>query len=299
MKNGGQIPSQTALFSALRRAIAHKKYENGKFGPDHLAEIFLPAYYRFFLRFEKIRENTRAKLEAFMPGLNNYLIARTAYFDRLFIAALNDNIPQIVILGAGYDSRAYRFGNINQNSDIYELDSAPTQNRKIKCLKAARIPIPQSIKYAPINFMEETLGEGLKKAGYHDRKKTLFLWEGVSYYLNSESVAETLAFVGHSAHPAGAIAFDYTIPLSEKNLPLYFGSSKFLESMKEHHTNEKFMFSLEEGKIVSFLRERNLEVMEHLDNTAIEKTYLLDDNGSLIGRMTGNFRFVLASPMGK
>src|SRR5512139_131701 len=96
-----QTPLETALFTALRRTIAHKEYNNEKFGPDYLAEIFLPAYYRFFLKFKKVRENTKNKLAAFMPGLNEYIIARTAFFDGLFRDALKDQIPQIVVLGAG------------------------------------------------------------------------------------------------------------------------------------------------------------------------------------------------------
>jgi len=76
---------------------------------SYLAEIFLPASLQVFLRFEKVRENTKNKLAAFMPGLNEYIIARTAFFDGLFLDALKDKFPQIVLLGAGYDSRAYRF----------------------------------------------------------------------------------------------------------------------------------------------------------------------------------------------
>lgn len=104
-----QKPSETALFAALRRTIANKDYKNEKFGPDDLAEYFLPAHFRFLLKYNKIRANTKNRLNGVLPGLNEYMIARTAYFDRLFLDALKDKTPQIVLLGAGYDSRAYRF----------------------------------------------------------------------------------------------------------------------------------------------------------------------------------------------
>ena len=55
------------------------------------------------------------------------MIARTAYFDRLFADALSNKTPQIVLLGAGYDSRAYRFANLNHVTRVFELDIAPTQ----------------------------------------------------------------------------------------------------------------------------------------------------------------------------
>ena len=297
MTNKGveQRPSETALFAALRRAIANKEYRNEKFGPDYLAEYFLPAHFRFFLRFKKIRANTKDKLDGFLPGLNEYMIARTAYFDSHFVDALDNEIPQIVLLGAGYDSRAYRFAQLNRGTNIFELDAAPTQNRKKKCLKGARIDIPQQVKLVPINFNEESLKDVLEKAGYENREKTLFLWEGVSYYLNAESVDATLEFVSHSLHNESAIVFDYTISISEENMNDYYGVREFAQTMKEHHADEELMFSIEEGKTESFLEQRDLKMVDHLNNEEIERTFLVDDNGSLIGQITGHFRFVLAS----
>ncbi len=72
-----QKPSETALFAALRRAIANKEYENDKFGPDDLSDYFLPPHFRFLLKFKKIRVNIKNKLNRFLPGLNEYMIART------------------------------------------------------------------------------------------------------------------------------------------------------------------------------------------------------------------------------
>ena len=60
-----QKPSETAMFAALRRTIAHKEFGNDKFGPDFLAEFFLPPHFRLFLRFRKIQEDTKIKLNRF------------------------------------------------------------------------------------------------------------------------------------------------------------------------------------------------------------------------------------------
>jgi len=290
-----QKPSETAFFAALRRAIAHKDYGDERLGPDHLAGLFLPTHFRFFLRFEKVRLNTKEKLNVSLPGLNEYMIARTAYFDELFIDALNDRIPQIVLLGAGYDTRAYRFTKVNSATNVFELDAEPTQNRKLKCFKKGRIDIPQHVKLVPIDFNEESIRDVLEEAGYDNREKTLFIWEGVSYYLEAESVDTTLELVSKSLHNESTIAFDYTISLSDDTVDDLYGVQEFTQTMKKHHANEELMFSIDEGKVASFLEQRNLKVVEHLDNEEIERRYLLDDGGSLIGRMTGHFRFVMAS----
>ncbi len=156
-------PSQTALFTALRRALAILQYPDCRFGVDHLAIHFLPPQFRFFLKFSKIRKNTLAKLDAAFPGMTEYLIARTIWFDDLFLTGLKEKIPQIVLLGAGYDSRAYRFTRLLQDTKVFELDATPTQKRKKACLKKARIEIPKQVTFVPINFNQDPLMDTLKK----------------------------------------------------------------------------------------------------------------------------------------
>jgi methyltransferase (TIGR00027 family) len=290
-----QKPSETAMFAALRRTIANKEFANDKFGPDYLAEFFLPAHFRFFLRFEKIRANTKNRLNGFLPGLTEYMIARTAYFDSLFVDALDSETPQIVLLGAGYDTRAYRFVKVNRRTRIFELDIAPTQNRKMKCLKQARVDIPPQVRFVPINFNEESLDDVLERAGYDNHEKTLFIWEGVSYYLDAESVDATLGYVSHSSHDENAIAFDYTISISDGNIDDYYGAREFAQTMKGQHANEELKFSIDEGQIGSFLEQRGLKLVDHMTNDEIERAYLMGDAGKLIGHITGHFRFVLAS----
>ena len=297
MTNNGveQKPSETAMFAAFRRTIANKEFANEKFGPDYLAELFLPAHFRFFLKFEKVRANTKNKLDGFLPGLTEYMIARTVHFDKLFVDALEKQTPQIVLLGAGYDTRAYRFAKANRRTKIFELDIAPTQNRKMKCLKKAKVKIPSQVNFVPIDFNKEALGDVLERAGYDNREKTLFIWEGVSYYLDAESVDATLKFVCQSSHDENAIAFDYTISVSDENLDDYYGVREFAQTMKEQHANEALMFSINEGQIRLFLEQRGLKLINQMNNNEIERAYLMGDDGKLIGHMTGHFRFVLAS----
>ena len=294
-KSVEQKPSKTAEFAALHRAIANKEYNNERLGPDFLAEYFLPSNYRFFIKFNKVRASVKKKLNEAFPGLHEYMIARTAYFDRVFRDALNNQIPQIVFLGAGYDSRAYRYSKLNSATKIMELDIGPTQNRKKQCLKKAHIDIPEQVRLVPIDFEKGSLISTLEKAGYENDKETLFIWEGVSYYLNAEAADKTLEFVSQSFHNESAIAFDYAISASEENINQY-GVKEFYLSMKEHHQDESLMFAIDEGKTGLYLEHRGLKIDNHLDNDEIESEFLVDENGALIGRITGNFRFVSASP---
>ena len=291
--------SETALFAALYRAIANKEFKNEGFASDYLAEYFLPSHFKFFIKFKNIRANIKNKSNKLTPGIYEYMLARTAFFDNVFIDALNKNIPQIVLLGAGYDTRAYRFAKLNNATKIIELDVETTQNRKKKCLKKAQIDIPKHVTLVPIDFNQESLKKVIEQAGYDNNEKTLFIWEGVSYYLEPKSVDATLEFVNNSSHNESVIAFDYAISISEENVNNYYGVKEFAQTWKKHRSNELFKFSIDEGKLESFLEKRGLKIVNHFDNKEIEKTFLLNKNGSLIGQITGWFRFASASPNNK
>jgi methyltransferase (TIGR00027 family) len=288
--------SETALFAALYRAVANKESKNERLGPDYLAEYFLPSHFRFFIKFKKIRANVKKKGKKLTPGAYEYMLARTAFFDNVFIDALNKNIPQIVLLGAGYDTRAYRFVKLNNTTKIIELDIATTQNRKTKCLKKAQIDFPKHVTLVPIDFNKESLKNVLEKSGYQNNEKSLFIWEGVSYYLEPDSVDATLEFVNNYSHNESVIAFDYAISISEENIDNYYGVKEFAQTWRKHRSNELFKFAIDEGKIESFFEQRGLKIINHLNNREIEKTFFLNKNRSLIGQITGSFRFAMASP---
>lgn len=296
MSNNGidSKPSKTALFAALYRAIANKEFNNDKFGPDHLAECFLPGLLRFLIKFKLFKEKIKKRSDSIMPGSYEYMIARTAWFDSLFADALKNDFSQIVLLGAGYDTRAQRFAGINNGAKIIELDMPATQNRKIKCLKKAQISIPDQASFVPADFDKESLASILEKAGYDPHEKTLFIWEGVTYYLEPESVDATLEFLAGSSHDESVVAFDYAVSISEETIDNYYGVKEFTRSMNKVHPGEIFKFSIDEENVGSFLEQRGLKLVNHLNAGEIEKEFLFKTDGSLIGRVVGFFCFVSA-----
>lgn len=123
--------------------------------------------------------------------------------------ALRQNIPQIVFLGAGYDTRSYRFANLIRETRIFELDIAATQQRKKQLLRQANVSIPAQLAFVAIDLERDALVEVLLRTGFEQNKKKLFVWEGVTYYLSVRAVDETLAFL-KSYSPTGSIfCFDY------------------------------------------------------------------------------------------
>lgn len=296
-KNGVEKkPSETALFAAIYRTIANIEKHNDMLGSDYLAECFLPGILKYLMRFKFIRETFKNKSHKLSPGIYEYVLARTAFFDNFFKDALNNQIPQIVLLGAGYDTRPYRFASLNNSTRIFELEISPTQNRKKKCLAKEKIDIPEKVTLVPIDFNKEKLQNVLGKSGYNRNENTLFIWEGVSYYLEPTSVNATLEFIKKYSPKESLVAFDYAVSLSDKTVNNYYGAKEFTETWKKRHSNEPFKFAIDAGGIELFLEQRGLKIINHLDSEQIEKMFLLKENGSLIGKVSGFFRFAVASP---
>lgn len=298
-KDVGQQVSKTAVFAALHRAIANKEFTDSSLGSDDLAAFFLPWSYKFFIKFKKIRKRVKGKFDTLLPGLHEYMIARTVFFDTLFVEAIKKETPQIVLIGAGYDSRAYRFAALNHGSEIFELDTAVIQDEKKKHLEKAKIEIPKRCTFVPVNFNKDSMGDVLSKAGYKNDQKTLFIWEGVSYYLDPESVAATLKFVAGSGHHETCIAFDYGISVTEETAGQHYGVQTYLHTMAQKHSNERFRFSVDEGTIGQYLEKNGLNVVKHWDKKEIEEQFLSNDGESPLGQINGFFRFVIASPHNK
>lgn len=283
--------SETALFAAVCRAVAARDHCGEKIGSDEMAESFLPPHVRFFIGFESIRRRFVNKNKQMTPGAYEYLLARTAFFDRLFTHSLQSDTTQIVLLGAGYDSRACRFPKVTQANTVFELDVPTTQERKKRCMKGAGIDVPSNVKLLPINFNTDDIMSVLKDAGFDPEKKTLFLWEGVTMYLNPEAVAGTLASIHNTVKAGSLIAFDYIVKIPQVDMGDYYGVSKFMETWEKHRKEEPFRFTISGDGMASLLAEHGMNLVCHLDDREIHETYLPDK----MGRVTGHFRFAVAS----
>jgi len=274
-------PSGTATGVAFLRALAAIDEHAGINGPDYLAAIFLDEKGKHAL----IDPATRQWLlkNYLPPGAYEYLIARTLYFDGVVECALEEDIPQLVFLGAGYDSRPYRFKNLINSTKIFELDIQTTQQRKREILHSEDVPIPERLTYVPINFNSDTMEEVLHGTGFEKTEKSLFIWEGVTCYLLPSAVDETLRFIRSCSPPGSQVCFDYhtlSDGMSDK-----YGVKEIAEFMKTHNPEEPMRFGIVEGEIESFLAQRGFGIIDNLDAKDMERRYLTLPNGSSVGRV--------------
>ena len=146
--------------------------------------------------------------------LMTFISHRTHFFDSAIAAAAAADSPirQFVVLGAGWDTRAY--GPLPDGADpsrsgvkIFEVDVPPTQEAKVRALKAAGVE-HSHVNFAPTDFNQQTWLESLTEHGFDPDLPTFILWEGVTMYLDDAAVSKTLAEVAGFA-PGSRIAFDF------------------------------------------------------------------------------------------
>ena len=208
------------------RALGSRDPDEATRNPDYLAEKFLTARDRELLEgaallydtfgmswpdlveyFEEELGTKFAKHPGFLPYA--FLNLRTRHLDAAVRGALADGTKQIIILGAGLDSRAYRLTNSWDAGRVFEVDFPPTQEYKKRKVSSAIGDPPRNLTCVPIDFTKESLDEVLVRNGYRSDLKTLITWEGVSMYLPKAAIDSTLAFVAYHAGPGSSILFDY------------------------------------------------------------------------------------------
>jgi methyltransferase (TIGR00027 family) len=193
--------SRTALGAAGHRA-AHQVLERGFIFADPLALRILGPDAD-----EAVKE---AEQEPRRRGLRLFIAVRTRFAEDALAAAVAKGASQLVVLGAGLDTYAYRSA-LGESLKIFEVDHPATQAWKRERLAAAAIAVPAALSFAPVDFEREALADGLAAAGFDPGKQTFFTWLGVVPYLTEEAVFATLRTI--AGLPGGAhVVFDYTNP---------------------------------------------------------------------------------------
>jgi methyltransferase (TIGR00027 family) len=195
------VPSRTALAAAFHRA-AHQVLEQGRIFSDPLALRIVGEDADSVVKWAE-EDPSRRRMRIFIA-------VRTRFAEDALAAAVERGVSQLVVLGAGLDTYAYRCA-MRDRLRIFEVDHPATQAWKRQRLAEAEIPLPASLTFAAIDFERQTLAEALAAAGFDPTRPTFFTWLGCVPYLTEEAVWSTLGFIAGTAHVAHVV-FDYADP---------------------------------------------------------------------------------------
>ena len=134
-------------------------------------------------------------------------IARTRFIDDSLLDAVRAGVAQVVILGAGFDCRAYRLPSLAQ-ATVFEVDHPATQHAKRACLSRCLDELPGHVRFVDIDFNAQRLDARLVQVGLSANVPTFWIWEGVTNYLTDEAVSDTLNSIRQVA-PHSQLVFTY------------------------------------------------------------------------------------------
>ncbi len=286
---------RSAAIVAAVRALGF--YDKDAQNPDYMATLFLSRKLKIMVWLLRIVQKIgKGCLERSAPGFYWYFQVRTKHFDAILEKAVNTGIEQLVILGAGYDSRPYRFKEKLNGIRVFEVDFPGTLSTKKQKLLKLYGSLPKHVRYIPINFNSQSIKDVLLESGYKADKKTFFIWEGVSYYLPNKSFDAVLEFVAKNSLPNSSIAFDYAIRSFIEGDYSTYGAKKLADTWEK--MGEPGLSGIEDGATDRFLRERGLSIISDFGSDKLEQIFATSKNGEQIGRIWGCMRIVYASVIG-
>jgi methyltransferase (TIGR00027 family) len=194
----------------MGRAVAHGRTSVGQFS-DPTAMLLLPPDAR--ARVERFRAGPppkplRARLAwGYLDRLSHVMVARTVEIDDAIRAAA---APQLVILGAGLDGRAWRMPEL-RDTVVFEVDHPDTQVEKRQRVEALT-QAAREVRFVPVDFSRDYLDGALEAAGHYAKVATTWLWEGVVMYLRRAEVEATLAVIARRSAPGSRLVIAYHSP---------------------------------------------------------------------------------------
>lgn len=222
-------------------------------------------------------EELAARQDTIFPHLELWTAVRTAYLDRHVRhwtggTAGEAAIPQVVILGAGFDTRAARLA--RPGVTYFEVDHPASQAWKRRRVgELPGYPV-EAAAYVACDFEHDDFVERLVAAGFRTDTPALILWEGVTPYLPEPAIRATLAKVAHGCHPRTVLLFDLlhrararqAAPaddtrdfVSQLGEPVLFGSTDILPMLVEEGFRHVRSVSFDEACLTltgTYARER-------------------------------------------
>ena len=273
-----QSVGNTALGAAVCRLIEQFQPEEIRLFNDPVVKYLVGTPVRVLMQFAYIRDYTIKRTDAIMQGIYGAQICRTRYIDDAVQSALSQGIRQLVILGAGFDTRAYRLAGM-EHVNVFEVDLPSVQEDKKKRLQKHFGQLPEHVTFVPIDFDSQSLEEVLPRAALDPSAPAVFVWEGVTQYISEEAVRRTLAFVGKSA-PGSILIFTYVLKSIIGRRSNISGADRMMDYAAKNSIS--WIFGLEPSSLPSFLKPFHLNPIADVGNADYQIGYLKPLRRSLV-----------------
>lgn len=265
--------SRTAEYMALFRAIESARPASRRLFNDPFAREFLRPSLRAAAQVSRIP--LLGKIIPFIidtrwAGARTSGIARTRLIDEILVRALNEGAQQIVILGAGFDCRAYRIDGINRVR-VIEIDHPDTLNAKRRQLQHLLGSVPNNVQFVAADFNQQSLEEVISATSFDAKLQTFFIWEGVTNYLTAEAVDATFRSIRRIAERS-SVLFTYVDKAVLDSSDTFEGTESLNQTLRQ--VGERWTFGFDPNEVGDYLRERGFQLVEDIGSVEYRARYL-------------------------
>ena len=265
-----QTVGRTALGTATCRLIEQYQPDGTRLFNDPVVKDLVGAPIRILMQFASMRNFTIKQTDATTPGIFGAQICRTRYIDDAVQGALAQGIGQVVILGAGLDTRPYRLRGM-EGVRAFEVDLPAVQDDKKKKIQKHFGRLPEHVTFIPIDFDTQALEDVFAGTAFDPSRPAVFAWEGVTQYITEEAVRRTLAFAGKSA-PGSVMVFTYVLKSIIERRSGIPGAEKMMDLVAKN--NAPWIFGLEPAVMQEFLKPFQFTLMADVGNADYQESYL-------------------------
>jgi methyltransferase (TIGR00027 family) len=273
---GTRLALSTAEAAAALRAAGAAARDELIRGPDRLAARFVKPGPRLttIVRVPLLRRLVPLIAERVLPGSYWFEIARVKHMDGLLRKEIVAGTQQVVILGAGFDSRAYRFAERLAGTPTFEVDHPVTASVKRERVRDIFGSLPRHVRYVDADLaVRGQLEERLAAASYRCELRTFVIWSGVTPYIPAAGVDDTLRWFARNAAPGSSIVFDYAYREAVDGEGFFHGAPQLRLRVAE--AGEPLRFGVPRGGMAPFLETRGLELVSDLGPELLERRYLV------------------------
>jgi len=271
MQNGKT--SQTAQYIALCRALETQGQPAQRLFDDPYAFALLSPPYRLFARLAHlpiIGKLVYAVLDLGWPYSRSSGVVRTRAIDDLVCDAIRSGARQLVLLGAGFDSRGCRLKEAGKIT-VFEVDHPATQHEKKERLTTCMDRLPANIRYVAVDFERDNLEAKLTESGFDPAIPAIVVWEGVICYLTETAVQGTFAILARLLAPSSILIFTYTHKGALDGSKAFPGARRWrsLSSIG----NEPFLYGLDPDTLAEMLKPYRFLLQSDASTAEIAQRY--------------------------
>lgn len=287
--------SRTAVWVAAARAIGAREPDERVRNPDCLAGPLLGDVSQYDVEIPIVHalddEYDDAMQDPEIAGMVRTMIVRSRFIDDALTSAIEDGITQVLILGAGFDSHAYRFEQLLGNARVFELDRPKTLDMKRRRVQEVLGRLPELLTYIDADLQLRDLHGCLNDAGWDFAQRGFVIMEGLTMYLSTSAITEIFGQISSLA-PGSRLVFDFVTDamvsglarLNPADVPAAHRAS--LEQFLHLIRDEPFRFGFPVGEEREYIEDLGLAINDliMLDGDEAVSRYLTRADGSEVGQ---------------